>query len=170
MNRLVDRIEALLERERAGVADLSHRLRTPITALRLRIDALPDADDRARLAETSTSSRPWSTTSCARPAAPSARAWSPASDAVAVLAERARFWAPLAEDQGRPFEVRVDPSRPVLVPASEEDLRALVDVLLDNVFTHTPDGTRVAVSLAARPRAGLRLTVDDGGPGLPGGG
>ena len=40
-NRLVGRIDLLLEREREAVSDLSHRLRTPITALRLRIDALP---------------------------------------------------------------------------------------------------------------------------------
>ena len=41
LQRLVDRIEVLLERERAGVADLSHRLRTPVTALRLRADGSP---------------------------------------------------------------------------------------------------------------------------------
>jgi signal transduction histidine kinase len=49
MARLVERIDVLLERERAGVADLSHRLRTPITALRLRVDGVRDPDARARL-------------------------------------------------------------------------------------------------------------------------
>mgnify|MGYP006191408493 CR=1 FL=1 len=46
INLLVGRIEVLLERERQGVADLSHRLRTPVTSLRLRIDGLPAGAER----------------------------------------------------------------------------------------------------------------------------
>ena len=51
--------------------------------------------------------------------------------------------------------------------ASEPDLVALVDVLLDNVFTHTPEGAAVAVAVAPRDGGGLVLTVDDAGPGFP---
>ncbi len=51
MHRLVGRIELLLEREREAVSDLSHRLRTPITALRLRIEGLAESDERARLSD-----------------------------------------------------------------------------------------------------------------------
>jgi signal transduction histidine kinase len=167
MNRLVGRIESLLERERAGIADVSHRLRTPMTALRLRIDGLADPDDRARLGADLDELQA-TVDHVVREARRSEREGVvPESDGVAVVAERARFWEPLAEDQGRPFEVRVEPTRPVLVPASEEDLRAVVDVLLDNVFSHTPDDAAVLVELTLREGGGLRLTVDDGGPGFP---
>ncbi|WP_028644499.1 sensor histidine kinase [Nocardioides sp. URHA0020] len=169
MNRLVGRIEDLLERERASVADVSHRLRTPMTALRLRVDALTDPDDRARLGADLDELQA-TVDHVVREARRSEREGvAPQSDAVAVLAERVHFWAPLAEDQGRPFEVRVEPTRPVLVPTSEEDLRALVDVLLDNVFSHTPDDAAVLVVLADRDAGGLRLTVEDGGAGFPDG-
>jgi signal transduction histidine kinase len=89
--------------------------------------------------------------------------------AVAVLADRAAFWAPLAEDQGRAFAVTVPDGPEVSVHASRPDLEALVDVLLDNVFTHTPEGSAVEVTVGPREDGGLVLTVDDAGPGFPAG-
>lgn len=167
MNRLVDRIEGLLERERAGVADVSHRLRTPMTALRLRVEGVADPGERDRLSADLDELQA-TVDHVVREARRSEREGVvPHTDGVAVVAERARFWAPLAEDLGRPFDVRVGPTGPVPVRTSEEDLQALVDVLLDNVFSHTPDGAAVAVTLAHRPGGGLVLTVDDGGPGFP---
>ncbi|MEP9364594.1 HAMP domain-containing sensor histidine kinase [Nocardioides sp. CN2-186] len=169
MNRLVQRIEALLARERAGIADVSHRLRTPMTALRLRIETLSDPDDRARLSGDLDELQA-TVDHVVREARRSEREGvAPEADAAAVVATRARFWAPLAEDQGRPFEVVSTTTGPVPTRASEEDLQALVDVLLDNVFTHTPDDAPVLVTLADRAGGGLVLTVDDGGPGFPAG-
>ncbi len=43
-NRLAERISRLVQRERDAAADLSHRLRTPITALRLDMDGLADSE------------------------------------------------------------------------------------------------------------------------------
>lgn len=166
LTRLVDRIEVLLERERAGVSDLSHRLRTPITALRLRVDGLADADERGRLGadldhleamvdhvvrEARRSEREGLVASC---------------DALAIVRERTAFWEPLAEDQGRSFTVAADGS--ARVRAAEEDVRAIVDVLLDNVFSHTPEGAAVRVTATAAP-AGVTLVVEDDGPGFPAG-
>lgn len=88
-------------------------------------------------------------------------------DGHAVLAERTRFWEPLAEDLQRPFTLDVSVSGPVPVRAVEEDLVAVLDVLLDNVFTHTPDDAAVRVSLAPRNGGGLVLAVADDGPGFP---
>ena len=47
LNTLAGRISELLREERETVADLSHRVRTPLTALRLDAEALPRADDAA---------------------------------------------------------------------------------------------------------------------------
>ena len=137
----------LLEHERAGIADVSHRLRTPMTALRLRIDALADPGDRARLGEELDRLQARSTPSCARRGASERQGLTGVVDGVAMLAGRVPWWAPLAEDQGRPFEVRLEVAGPVPVRAGADDLVALVDVLLDNVFTHTPDDAAVRVTL-----------------------
>ena len=51
LNRLAERIVELLAAERELVADLSHRLRTPITALRLDAERLADPDERQRVDE-----------------------------------------------------------------------------------------------------------------------
>ncbi|QIG43708.1 HAMP domain-containing histidine kinase [Nocardioides anomalus] len=169
LTRLVGRIETLLERERAGVADLSHRLRTPITTLRLRVEALSAGPERDRLGADLDELEAL-VDHVVREARRSEReGLVAAADGVAVLSERVRFWEPLAEEQDRSFAFTSTASAPVAVRASAADLEAVVDALLDNVFTHAPEGSAVAVSLAPSAAGGLVLTVDDGGPGLPAG-
>lgn len=164
--RLVDRIELLLAREREAVADLSHRLRTPMTALRLRVDTVADSDDRRRLAADLDDLQA-TVDEVVREARRSEReGLDPRTDASRVVSERVAFWRPLAEDQGRPVEVLIDPRGPWLVRTGEEDLAATVDVLLDNVFSHTPDGAPLRVELGPHEE-GVLLRVEDGGPGLP---
>lgn len=175
MNRLVGRIEVLLARERDSVADVSHRLRTPMTALRLRVDSLTDPGDRERLGA-DLDELDATVDHVVREARRSQReGLVPEADAVAVVTERTDFWEALAEDQGRALVLVVDPDLgaggavPARVRAAEEDLQALVDVLLDNVFSHTPDGADLRVELAPRPGGGVLLLVDDAGSGFPDG-
>ncbi len=167
MNRLVGRIDDLLARERAGVADLSHRLRTPVTALRLRVESLTGAEDRVRFAA-DLDELEATVDAVVREARRSEReGLVPGADAAVVLAERVAFWAPLAEDQGRTLEVEVAAGLDGRVRAGAEDLQVLVDVLLDNVFTHTPEDAAVRVVLSSAPDGGVRLVVEDGGTGFP---
>ncbi len=168
LNRLVGRIDLLLEREREAVSDLSHRLRTPITALRLRIDALPAGEDRARLGDDLDRLQLMVDHVVSEARRSEREGLVAVTPGVEVLAGRARFWAPLAEDQGRAFTLDTDVAE-TAVRASRPDLEALLDVLLDNVFTHTPEGTALAVRLAPRSAGGLVLTVEDDGPGFPDG-
>jgi signal transduction histidine kinase len=84
-------------------------------------------------------------------------------DATATVRERTDFWSPLAEDQGRRFECRL-PGEPVEVSVEAADLRDIVDILVDNVFAHTPESTPFEVSLTRGPRP--LLTVRDHGPGM----
>jgi signal transduction histidine kinase len=72
----------------------------------------------------------------------------------------------LAEDQDRRMFVDV-PSGAVPVGAAADDVAVCVDTLLDNVFTHTPDGTPMSVELTGAASGGARLTVADSGPGFP---
>ncbi|MET1059740.1 MAG: HAMP domain-containing sensor histidine kinase [Nocardioides sp.] len=169
LNRLTSRIEVLLERERQVVADLSHQLRTPITALRLGIDGLADPAERERVSG-DVDYLQGMVDHVVREARRSEReGLVPETDAITVLSQRVEFWAPLAEDQGRELTLRADRDARAAVRVSEGDLVTLLDVLLDNVFSHTPEGARVEVALAARSGGGLVLTVDDAGPGYPDG-
>lgn len=165
LNRLAARIAELLTAEREDAADLAHRLRTPVTALRLDADSLRDAEERGRLAadiDALSRSVDEVIRTARRPVREGAR---PYSDLAEVARERVAFWSVLAEDTGRPVEC-VLPPYAVRVRTSREDLSAALDALLENVFTHTPDGTAVRVEVAARAEGGGTVIVDDAGPGF----
>jgi signal transduction histidine kinase len=168
INLLADRLDDLLAAEREAVADLSHRLRTPITALRLDSEApwSPETGDRMQghldqLQRTVDAV----VEEARRPVRTTLRG---SSDAVAVVTERVRFWGPLAEDQGRSLSLTA-PQHALPVALASKDLCDLVDILLDNVFAHTPEGAGIEVTLGRAPGAVARvvLTVADAGPGFP---
>ncbi|TCB90968.1 HAMP domain-containing histidine kinase [Micromonospora zingiberis] len=164
LNHLAGRIQELLVQEREQVADLSHRLRTPLTALRLEAESLRDPQDAARVTE-AVDGLERAVTGLIR----QARWRTPAdgvvvTDAVATVADRVAFWSVLAEDTGRAVELDLAPGPlPVGVPGDE--LAAAVDALLGNVFAHTPDGTAFVVRLAPADTH-VALTVADQGPGI----
>jgi signal transduction histidine kinase len=167
VNRLADRIDALLAAEREAVADLSHRLRTPVSALRLDAEDLRDPTERERLGrDVQDLSRAVDQLidEARRPMREGVRA---ECDAVAVALGRCAFWQVLAEDTDRPMSVQT-PERPLLVRLTATDLANALDALLENVFAHTPDGTALEVRLLPRPDGGALLVVEDQGPGLPG--
>ena len=166
LNTLAGRISELLREERETIADLSHRVRTPLTALRLDAEALPQAQDAARIGAgvDAVQRAVTSVIDAARRRATDATG----CDAAAVVAERVAFWSVLAEDTDRDVRTDLSPG-PLPVAAGRADLEALVDALLGNVFAHTPDGTGFAVRLGPRPGGGARLLVADAGPGLTAG-
>lgn len=168
LNGLAERTEELLAHERAAVGDLSHRLRTPVTALRLDAEGVAEPALAVRLQEhIAVLERTIDAivTSARRPVRSDL---APRCDAAATVRARLDFWEPLAEEQRRRLDVRL-PSVPALVPLAAEELGDLVDVLVDNVFAHTPEGTSFEVGVTAEPSTVL-LVVRDTGPGLPAGG
>jgi signal transduction histidine kinase len=165
LNRLAVRIGELLAHERETVADLSHRLRTPLTALRIDAESLHDADEMARLsADVNAVER--TVSEIIREARRPTGEGSGLCDAAEVVTQRAMFWQPLAEDQDRPMTVEVAPG-PVLVRVSAEDLAACIDILLENVFSHTAEGLAFEIRLSRRAGGGAWLVVADDGPGFP---
>jgi signal transduction histidine kinase len=165
LNRLAARIGELLAHERETLADLSHRLRTPLTALRIDAEALQvDAERTQVVADVDALTRTVNEIirEARRPAQSGGRV---ACDAAEVVRERTAFWRALAEDQDRPMAVEIETDwLPVRVPA--QDLAACVDILLENVFSHTPDGSALAVRLSTRASGGAWLVVSDDGPGF----
>ncbi len=164
LNGLAERTGELLAAERAAVGDLSHRLRTPVTALRLDAEAVPDPALAERLQQHIAVLQRSIDAIVKEARRPVRTDLQGASDVVATVRERATFWAPLAEDQARPMRVTLPPG-PVHVPVSGDDLADLVDVLVDNVFAHTPDGTPFEVEVAEAGDETV-LVVEDRGPGL----
>jgi signal transduction histidine kinase len=165
LNGLAGRIDGLLREERETIADLSHRVRTPLTSLKMEADGLADpvAAERIGAGVDAVNRVVTDVIHQAR-----RRGDPPAvADAAEVVADRVAFWTVLAEDTERDLTVDVAPA-PLPVALARADLEACVDALLGNVFAHTPHGTAFRVALAPRP-GGAVLTVADAGPGLPGG-
>ena len=186
-NAMADRVARLVADERELAADLSHRLRTPLTVLRLNaaslgtgvaadqtrhaVDQLEREVDRiirtARARGRSTGGgREPDGTAGPGVATDGEEVPEPLScDAAEVIRERVAFWSALAEDEGRDLRLAgAEQPAPVTVPAAE--LRSALDSLLGNVFRHTPEGTAFAVDVH-RERDALYILVSDAGPGIP---
>ncbi len=164
LNRLARRIGELLAYERETVADLSHRLRTPMTALRIDAESLRDHVERAQML-IGLDALEQTVDEVIRAARRPAKIGLVTCDAVAVVAERTAFWRPLAEDTDRAMTVELaDGELPVRVPG--DDLGTCMDILLENVFAHTPEGAALAVRLSRRAAGGAWLVVADDGPGF----
>ncbi|MEO5851519.1 MAG: HAMP domain-containing sensor histidine kinase [Nocardioides sp.] len=146
LNGLAERTVELLAHERAAVGDLSHRLRTPVTALRLDAEAVDDPSLAERLQEHIAVLQRTIDSIVKEARRPVRTDLAPLSDATAAVRGRLAFWEPLAEDQHRTMAVHL-PTSPLLVPLAVDDLTDVVDVLVDNIFAHTPEGTPFAVAL-----------------------
>jgi signal transduction histidine kinase len=168
LNRLAERIDELLKEEREAVADLSHRLRTPIAALRLDVDGLKGSEEeRERLVadvDELTRAVDRLITEARRPVRVGVGA---SADLAAVTRDRVAFWMVLAEEQERSGTLEVG-RQPCLVGVTRDDLDATLDALLGNVFAHTEPGVafRVAVTPGERGRGGV-LVIEDDGTGWP---
>ncbi|MFJ1804736.1 MULTISPECIES: ATP-binding protein [unclassified Streptomyces] len=167
-NSMADQVVQLLANERELAADLSHRLRTPLTVLRLNAASLGDtpAAEQTRTAVAQLEREVDTIIRTAREAKPRTAAVGPGAgcDAAEVVRERMAFWSALAEDEGRKVRTAgVD--RPVRIPVARTDLAAALDALLGNVFRHTPEGTAFAVDVHNGEDAVIVL-VSDAGPGI----
>lgn len=179
-NRMADRLVASRTDERELVADLSHRLRTPLTVLRLDADAL-DSDDtsvgsfseaeldrrrtirRIRQAIVTLEGEVDVLINTTRKTV--TQETGPGScDVAEVVRDRMVFWSALAGDQNRPYNVIGAQLRtPVPVPRAE--LAAALDAVLGNVFRYTPQGTAFEVAVSRRDGY-VAIRVDDAGPGI----
>ncbi|MBR7825307.1 HAMP domain-containing histidine kinase [Actinospica sp. MGRD01-02] len=176
-NAMADRVEQLITAEREMVADLSHRLRTPLTALRLNAAGLGEGQ-AARQTQESVMRLELEVDKIIRTAraGTQSRATTPITSAVcevsAVARERIAFWSALAEDQERPWRFfgpvlgagDASPG-PAMVAISAQELGAALDTLLGNIFRHTPEGTGFQVTVHHGDGA-VAVLIDDAGPGL----
>jgi two-component system OmpR family sensor kinase len=173
LNAMLDRLEEAFGRERRFVDDASHELRTPLAVLKGEIDL---ARSRPRTLEELQEA-------LAR-ASVEADHLSRLAEDLFVLSRAHRGQLPvhredvdlpeLVDQATRPFMARADEVGTDLavdvVPGSARvdpvRLRQAVANLLDNALRHATSGGHVRLRVE-RPEGGVRITVEDSGPGFP---
>jgi signal transduction histidine kinase len=168
LNRMLERISALMESLRQVSNDIAHDLRTPLTRMRQRLEALiADSDEGQRASLES-----------------AVDDLDAALDTFAALlriaqieggARRAGFrevdlgdiarnvvdaFAPASQDSGH--DLRMEVSGPSSIHGDRELLTQMIANLVENGIRHTPAGSRIVVRVD-----GPTLEVGDDGPGVP---
>jgi signal transduction histidine kinase len=167
---MAERVETLVESQRSFVADASHQLRTPLTALRLRLENLQaDAtgDERDALDDVTVEverlsllidqllelSREGSATTVP-------------VDVDEVVSQRFSLWEPVAKEQSIVFKMHVDGGSPCSAVAVPGSLEQILDNLIDNALRYTPAGSSVTVSASSVEGGRCRVEIVDSGPGV----
>ncbi len=157
----------LMQRERMLVGDVSHQLRSRITALQLRLDELsthPDPDARrealAALEQTERLSQVLDELLEAARAARAAGA--EPTDVKGAMEEVAAEWRAGFAASGRSLRVRIPEEMLARVTAAR--LREAVGALVENALRH---GDGPATITARRGENALLVEVSDTGPGVP---
>ena len=168
-NGMAGRLESLVHGSRATIADVSHQLRTPLAALRLRLDVLTQDCDEATAEELAGAQDEIARLShLVDGLLALARAENVLVEPVTirvdeVIRDRAAAWRPVAEERG----VQLQPSchGPVPAMAGEGHLEQVLDNLLANALDAVPAGGHVQVGAAAEGEL-ARVVVADDGPGM----
>src|SRR5215211_2935996 len=164
-NEMTARLAASLEAQREFVANASHQLRTPLTGLRLRVEAAAlKADDPGLSSEFDAAEREAErlarlVTSLLALAREGDR---PGAPRPVSLADAARAAVERWESQG---QVVAHGEDDVFAAASDEDVAIVLDNLVENALRYAPPSSEVAIGWRREGERAV-LLVDDEGPGL----
>jgi signal transduction histidine kinase len=168
-DRMAETVTGALSAQRAFVADASHQLRNPLTALRLRlsnleghVEAAATEDHAAALEE----AERLSTLLDGLLALARTERAAPLADVAvdAVVDDRVEAWRPLAEHTG--LQLRRDGAHGLFAAAPLGAVETVLDAVLDNAVKFTAAGGAVIVHTAARDGE-VEIAVRDTGPGIP---
>jgi signal transduction histidine kinase len=174
-NMMAGRLEALVHGHRAMLADASHQLRTPLTALRLRLDLLAVDAPPATGAELAGAQEEIARLSrlvdglLATARAEAVTEQLEQIDVASVVDERVDAWHPVGSAHGVKLLAEPPVADAPLVALAAGHLEQVLDNLLDNAIEAIEesgaDGGSVRVSVE-KSENGVRLTVADDGPGM----
>ena len=167
-NLMGERLTSLIETQRGMTAEVSHQLRTPLTALRLRLELLATdldqhnaAEVAAVIEETNRLSRLLDGLLAAARAEATTTVPEPVELAVAA-AERVTAWRPVADERDVTLRLTTTPAIALATPGH---LEQILDNLLDNALTAIPAGAQITVTIVADNTHAV-LAVADNGPGM----
>ncbi|MFG2881770.1 sensor histidine kinase [Streptomyces sp. NPDC048297] len=175
--KTASRLQHLLQAQQAFASEVSHQLKTPLTALRLRLENFephlaPCAQDSLDQALGEVERLGRMVQGLLALARLENSAIRPESvDLGAVVADRAAIWAAFADEQ-RVGIVVADAATDVRVRAVPGALEQIIDNLLSNALRAAPPGTAITLATATAPGEGGRtpamaeLHVIDQGPGM----
>ncbi|WP_460072895.1 sensor histidine kinase [Streptomyces sp. YKOK-I1] len=169
-NTMAARTEALVHGHRAVIADVSHQLRTPLAALRLRLDVLAAGADDATAADLAAAQEEISRLSRLVDgllAVARAEQTTPRPTAVRVdevVAERVAAWTPVAEERGLRLAAGSDGAAPT-VALGAGHLEQILDNLIANAVDAVPSGGSIGLDRRAAGST-ARVRVRDDGPGM----
>ncbi|HEX2321938.1 MAG TPA: HAMP domain-containing sensor histidine kinase [Streptosporangiaceae bacterium] len=168
-NRMAGRLETLVSGHQAMMADVSHQLRTPLAALRLRLDVLaiqaPDNlaeelsgahDEIGRLSRMVDGllavARAENVTAAPVPV-----------QVEAVIRDRCAAWKPAADE--KPVDLSAPATEPLTARMREGHLEQILDNLLANALEAVPIGGNIRM-MARLAGDRVRIVVADDGPGM----
>jgi signal transduction histidine kinase len=167
-NEMADRLDAALESQRAFVADASHQLRTPLTGLRLRLEAAGvKTDDPAVRHELDAAERESARLEgLVSDLLELASSEEPAEEETADLAAAARDaterWRGPADESDHEILLHEDGGGVVL--AGETELAAILDNLIENALKYSPRGSTVTVESGRVDGSGRLAVLSESGP------
>ena len=171
-NMMAGRLEALVHGHRAMLADASHQLRTPLTALRLRLDLLAADSAPAAAAELAGAQEEIARLSrlvdglLATARAEAVTEQLEQIDVMETVSERVAAWQPVADGNGIKLLAEAPSSPAPLVALGAGHLEQILDNLLDNAIEAIGCGDGTVRVSVAKSDAGTVLTVADDGPGM----
>jgi len=167
-NEMADRLDAVLESQRAFVADASHQLRTPLTGLRLRLEAAGlKTDDPAvrrelEAAEHESARLEGLVSDLLELASTEQPAEEESTDLAAAVRDAVERWRGPADDSGH--GLRLDEKGGGVVRAGETEIAAILDNLIENALKYSPRGSTVTVECARVDGTGTIGVISESGP------
>jgi two-component system, OmpR family, sensor kinase len=169
-NDMTERLEESIQAQREFVGNASHQLRTPLTGLRLRLEAAeikaddPGVEHELRLAEAEVERLTNLLNSLLTLARGGDRPVVRGPVSLRTVSEAAHErWLPRAEATGH--TLALDGESDAFVRAGEEDVAIALDNLIENALVYAPPGTTVTISWGLDGA----VAVLDEGPGIPSG-